>query len=101
MNATLPTLLANQTLQVHVAQFKTPFKRYHTVLFVNGAWVVARDVPSRNGAIHVVDRLIRPQGVGKHPESDDEFEPMSIRKEESETEWQDWAEWLPQWAEEN
>jgi hypothetical protein len=101
-NLTLPTLLEDHSLHVHVAQFHSilPHRRYTTVVFVNGQWVPAPDVPARNGAVHVVNRLIRPWGKGKHGHGHAEEEPWNDETSDD-GEWDDWEEWLPQWAAED
>lgn len=101
-NITLPTLLANHSLSVHVAQFHSvlPHKRYTTAVFVNGQWVVAPDVPARNGAIHVVKKLISPKGKKHGPPHSEEGEGL-WEHEEVDLDWEDWEEWLPQWAAED
>ncbi|KAJ3524304.1 hypothetical protein NM688_g8585 [Phlebia brevispora] len=119
LNATLPTLLSNHTLHVHVAQFHSILPRggYITKLFVNGQWVVAADVPTRNGAVHVVNSLIRPFHKGHHGHHGDHgyhfdeeawFEPSADEENFDDDvddgidhEWDDWEEWLPQWANED
>ncbi|KAI0688757.1 FAS1 domain-containing protein [Cytidiella melzeri] len=117
VNATLPTLGSNHTLHVHVAQFHSLIPhRYVTKLFVNHHWVPVPDVPTRNGAIHVVGKLIRPLGHGKHgkhtqgpPQKPDQYNGEaaqswdSVLSEESDMndDWEDWEEWLPQWANED
>ncbi|KAI0085408.1 FAS1 domain-containing protein [Irpex rosettiformis] len=120
VNATLPTLLgSNYSLNVHVAQFHSVFPHgYVTKVFVNGLPIVAADVPTRNGAIHVIDRLVKPIGHGKHKHGGDHdhdgrpppppegphthegpFDEFSD-DEEVDHAWDDWEEWLPQWANE-
>ena len=97
-NATLPTLLANHTLSVHVAQFRSvlPHRQYTTALFVNGQWVAAADVPARNGAVHVVRRLLRPARPPPPPGPEGE----EVYAAQAEHSWEDWEDWLLQWAEE-
>ncbi|GJE97068.1 FAS1 domain-containing protein [Phanerochaete sordida] len=102
VNGTLPTLLANHTLAVHVAQFHTvlPHKRYATVLAVNGHVAVRADVPARNGAVHVVSRLISPRKHDKHHDADFVFsEEEAVAQNDKD--WEEWEEWLPQWAAED
>lgn len=109
-NATLPSALTNHTLHVHVAQFKSllPKGGYITKVFVNGLWVAVPDVPSRNGAIHVVKRLIRPFRKGHHghkvserEENEAWFQMAMMNENERDNDWEDWEEWLPQWANED
>jgi hypothetical protein len=108
LNATLPTLLPNHTLHVHVAQFKSllPHGGYVTTARVNGRWVHLLDVPTRNGAVHVVKRLIRPfrKEHGPHDHIGEENADSmwaQNKREEEDHEWDDWEEWLPQWANED
>ncbi|KAF7971644.1 hypothetical protein HWV62_20684 [Athelia sp. TMB] len=97
-NTTLPTLLANHTLAVHVRKYKTRLPLPHhaldvytTLLFVNGQKVVVADVPARNGALHVLGRLVSP-----HPRHGE------VRAEGGVYDsWADWEEWLVDWAEAN
>lgn len=109
-NITLSTLLANHTLFVHVAQFHTilPHRKYATAVFVNGQLSIAPDVPARNGAVHVVDRLISPRRKhGHHGAPDyDEFDGehgdfWAERAEQDDKDWKEWEEWLPEWAAED
>ena len=110
-NITLPSALTNHTLHVHVAQFKSilPKGGFVTKVFVNGVWVSIPDVPARNGAIHVVKRLIRPFRKGHHPghklneveENEAWYQTAMMNENERDNEWDDWEEWLPQWANED
>lgn len=105
-NISLPTLAANHTLQVHAVQFRSFLPHgYVTKLFVNGQWVVAPDVPARNGAIHVIKRLIKPQWKGKprphHVHLQDEGQSWVTEGSDVDHEWDDWEEWLLDWANED
>ena len=88
-----------------VAQFHSilPHRQYTTAVFVNGQWVVAPDVPARNGVVHVVKKLISPKGkkhVPGHHAGEEEM--FWEQREEGEFDgWEDWEEWLPQWAAED
>lgn len=113
----MPTLLgSNYTLNLHVVQFHSILPHgYVTKVSVNGQPIVAADVPTRNGAIHVVKRLIKPLGHGKHGHGGHHSAPPShegaFMSEEPVDEfydddgvdhaWDDWEEWLPQWANED
>jgi hypothetical protein len=111
VNATLPTLLGsgtNHTLNVYVAQFRSILPHgYITKVFVNGQWVVAPDVPTRNGAIHVVKRLIKPRGHGKHGHgghghhTEGPVWADATLERKFDDDWNDWEEWLPQWVNED
>ncbi|KAL4065437.1 FAS1 domain-containing protein [Scleroderma yunnanense] len=99
-NITLPTLLTNHTLDVHIARYKSKLRlpgppRFFTRFKVNGREVVPFDFPARNGATHVVTTLLNPLKKHHchhrdHKDHDDE--------EVVDTAWEDWEEWLPQWA---
>ncbi|KAH9484198.1 Fasciclin-like arabinogalactan protein [Psilocybe cubensis] len=74
-NLTLDTLFVNHTLRTHISQHKINFpfpgpKRpsiIDTKVFVNHHPVVAADVVSLNGVVHVIDRLLDPRkGKGHH-----------------------------------
>ncbi|KAF8136142.1 FAS1 domain-containing protein [Boletus edulis] len=95
-NATLPTLLQDHHLRVHVARYKSKWPipgsaRYFTRFKVNGRRVGLYDIPARNGALHVLSTILDPrQGRDHYIDSGDD-----------EAAWDDWEEWLPQWAVEN
>ena len=103
---TAPTLLANHSLDVHVVQFahKLPFPgkhaHYETVAFVHGVKVGLADVPLRNGALHVIPKLLnpfkKPSGPPHPPEGEEPKGPFVVEVEEDE--WVGWQEWLPRWA---
>ncbi|EKM55776.1 uncharacterized protein PHACADRAFT_256644 [Phanerochaete carnosa HHB-10118-sp] len=104
-NITLPTLLPNHTLSVHVRQIHSilPHRGYTTLVFVNGIFAVS-DVPARNGAVHVVDRLISPRRHSSHGAlSDDgeDFDSWEKQVERDDQDWEEWEEWLPRWAAED
>ncbi|TBU28940.1 FAS1 domain-containing protein [Dichomitus squalens] len=116
-NATVPTLLEGHPLEVKVVQlaFKSPFGGEHhkhafykTVVVAHGQPVTVPDVPARNGAIHVVTRLLNPLKKPRHHHGH-EFEGDHLGfgpflREDLENddadEWAGWEEWLPRWAEE-
>lgn len=98
----LPSLLTNQTLHVHIAQFQFvipfpghEFRQYDTVVFVNGQKVLIPDLPTRNGALHVLKRVIHPLKHREPPETDDDV------FDNEDEDWDDWEEWLPAWANED
>ena len=79
---------------------------YATAVFVNGQVSIAPDVPARNGAVHVVDKLISPRRKPEHhgaPGFADENEPDFWAKsdEQNDKDWEEWEDWLPQWAAED
>ena len=113
---TVPTLLANHSLEVHVVQFARPHPApwhkepvYGTVMFVHGQPVGLVDLPTRNGAMHVIHRLLNPvkhAGKPHHPPKGGEPQPppppsMGPLEEDDASEWAGWEEWLPRWAAEN
>ncbi|KZP29961.1 FAS1 domain-containing protein [Athelia psychrophila] len=100
-NITLPTRLANHTVDVHVLKYKTrvplpghKFDVYTTRVFVNRQRVVVADVPARNGALHVVGSVLSP-----HPHHGKRVE--GLQGGEVYDSWADWEEWLVDWAEAN
>lgn len=97
-NLTLPTLLENHSLNVQVARYKVKIPlpgpaRYFTRFVVNGHDVGPYDIPARNGALHVITNLLDPRGHHKedHKHRGPEHESVDV-------DWEDWEEWLPQWA---
>lgn len=95
-NATLPTLLPEHHLRVHVARYKSNLpvpghSRYFTNFKVNGRHVGPFDIPARNGALHVLSTILDPRR-GRHHHADNGDNAAA---------WEDWEEWLPRWAMEN
>jgi len=103
----LPTALTNHSINAHVEKFNVtiPFpgpRKPHKVttkFTVNGHPVSLEDLVGLNGAIHVVPRLMDPRGHGPHhhlphPPSHDVYSDQEIT-------WEDWEDWLPQWAAKN
>jgi len=98
-NVSLPTLLKDRHLHVGIVQFEhrlplPPHKQvYVSKVFVNGQPVGIPDVVARNGAVHVIGRVINPV---KHHHGDhgghDEF------VDDPEEEWKGWEDWLVEWA---
>ncbi|KAH7906233.1 hypothetical protein BJ138DRAFT_1223351 [Hygrophoropsis aurantiaca] len=108
-NASLPTLLEDHSLHVEVLRFKSKLPipgppRYFTVLRVNGEEVGPFDIPARNGALHVISKLLDPR-----PPKDRDGHHDGHKHHGSHTkgyiqhvaDWEDWEDWLPQWAAEN
>ncbi|KAI8998915.1 FAS1 domain-containing protein [Trametes punicea] len=111
-NTTVPTLLANHSVEVVAVQFEDPIhvpgthKSYHTGTFAHGSLVRVSDVPARNGALHVVDRLLNPRRKLHYrpyhftaTEEGQDFKAF-FDQEDPEDEWEGWEEWLPRWADE-
>jgi len=100
---TLPTLLFNHTVQVHVTKYNftipfpgphKPLPRLVTKMTVNGRSVVFGDIPAQNGAVHVVDGILDPRGETGRSHHRHPRRPV----EEPSSGWEDWEDWLPQWA---
>lgn len=101
-NATLPTLLQDHYLRVHIARYKSGFPvpgfpRYFTSFRVNGHHVGPFDIPARNGALHVLSTILDPRKGRDHHHDGGDGE----TEDDNEAAWEDWEEWLPQWAMEN
>ncbi|KAI0637277.1 hypothetical protein C8Q77DRAFT_1155122 [Trametes polyzona] len=112
-NITIPTLFADHPVNVHVAQHEItfghgPFARtfYQTVTHAHGVPVVLSDIPTRNGVLHIVDRLLNPLRKPGHvppgAPPGDEHPPLfeSADSEDPEAEWEGWEDWLIRWADE-
>ncbi|KZT11453.1 uncharacterized protein LAESUDRAFT_809380 [Laetiporus sulphureus 93-53] len=101
-NITIPTLVSNHSMEVHVAQFEEKSHNpilhhpiFHTILIANGQKVKIADVPLRNGVVHVIDRLLNPMKHLREGNVD------AVRyEEEYGDDWLNWEEWLPAWANE-
>ena len=93
----LPTAYENHTIHVHVEKvnitipFPGPHKpsRTKTILAVNHRPAVFADVVGLNGAVHTIDTLLNPRG---HHVIDTEGQGKS---------WQNWEDWLLEWADVN
>ncbi|KAG1749135.1 uncharacterized protein EDB91DRAFT_835831 [Suillus paluster] len=95
-NLTVPTMLENHTLNVQVARYKSKIPlpgppRYFTRFLVNGRDVGPYDIPARNGALQVITGLLNPRGHHKGDHKHHGHQSMDL-------DWEDWEEWLPQWA---
>ncbi|KAF4603966.1 hypothetical protein EYR40_001141 [Pleurotus pulmonarius] len=102
-NLTVPTLFGNHTLDLTIVKYKLtvpfpgpdPHSLFIHRVFVNGQRAALTDIPSRNGAAHVLAKLINPHKDKPHGP------PKDIHKEhDEEDEWAGWEEWLPKWADE-
>lgn len=97
---TIPTALTNHSIHVEVEKFNftIPFPGPHkphrvlTKLSVNKHALFMFDLVGLNGAIHATDRLLDPRG--RHPHH---IKPNYDFVDEASL-WDDWEEWLPQWA---
>lgn len=65
-------------------------------LFVNHQIVEVADVISRNGAVHVISRVLSPRYRHKYGSAELGQAHMNVHDE-----WEDWEDWLLQWAAEN
>ncbi|KAL1947525.1 hypothetical protein VTO73DRAFT_13249 [Trametes versicolor] len=113
-NITVPTLNSNHSLNVHVVQFAHTIPIpghartfYQTVTFAHGTRVALSDIPTRNGVLHVVDKLFNPRHKGAHPHNlpgapkeGEEALRFGDFAGPEEDEWAGWEEWLPLWADE-
>ncbi|CAL1703927.1 unnamed protein product [Somion occarium] len=101
VNLTLPTLLANHTLYVNIAQYEwrlplPPHKStYHTKVVAHGVNVGFADGVARNGALHIIDRVLNPRKDNDHHHHDDKEKASGV------DEWDGWEDWLIKWADEN
>ncbi|KZS99281.1 FAS1 domain-containing protein [Sistotremastrum niveocremeum HHB9708] len=93
---TLPTLFTNHTVDFKVTQFKILPHLYETKLFAAGVYISNPDVVTRNGAVHIVKRLLNPLRNATHvpPHRGDK----SGCECEGPDEWKDWEKLLPAWA---
>ncbi|KAG6910898.1 hypothetical protein DXG01_006581 [Tephrocybe rancida] len=100
LDVSLLTALANHTLHAHVEKFKfsIPVPGPHnphkvtTKFTINGHHVVP-DIVGLNGAMHRVNSLLDPRGHTHHGHRASGTDTRGI--------WEDWEQWLPQWAAEN
>jgi hypothetical protein len=108
-NVTLPTLLPNHWLHVHVEKVKhrlpIPGHKkdiYTTKLFVNHQSIAVSDVPSRNGAVHIINKVLNPRRRHHRPHKPEQNKAGHDFVDQGDNnEWKDWEDWLLQWAEEN
>lgn len=104
-NVTLPTRLSNHTLDIHVAKFKYTIPVpghgkdvYTTKLFVNHQAIVFADVPARNGAFHVISKVLNPRPHSHKPKKPQGGKNLAHDDDGGDDEWEDWEDWLIQWA---
>ncbi|EIN07633.1 hypothetical protein PUNSTDRAFT_45170 [Punctularia strigosozonata HHB-11173 SS5] len=93
-----PSLLPNHTLSVNVTTFELKLPVGHAIrkitkINVNGVPLHVQDVPSRNGAVHIVDRLLHPFRTHSEPAV-----VVDVGDHHGEDIWGDWEDWLPLWA---
>ncbi|KAL5532950.1 hypothetical protein ACEPAF_4724 [Sanghuangporus sanghuang] len=111
-NLTLPTALEGHALNVLAVGFpiRLPGPKHPKEIgqlkevFVNGQKVSAYDGVALNGALHVIDKLVSPRRSKRRPHHDgipnDETASFSpAMEEEDRDDWQNWEEWLLEWAE--
>jgi hypothetical protein len=107
-NVTLavPSLLANRTHTVSVLKYeqvKRPLPypvpgAQRTRIVVNGVDVLVADVPARNGAVHVLGRLLNPMHGRRRHHHDYAVGTEEVEIDQDAIDWEEWEEWLPQWA---
>lgn len=100
-NFTLPTLLPNASIHVWAGTWKIELPVpipghgkptiYKRKLSVNHQPVIVEDGVARNGAIHVIGRLL-------HPLHHHGNKTITSAEEDEATSWENWEDWLPQWA---
>lgn len=76
-------------------------KSYTTEFFVNGQPVFFYDIPARNGAVHVIGKVLNPRAhsrQGSLSNHHDESRPGWV--DDAADDWEDWESWLPAWADE-
>jgi hypothetical protein len=108
---TLSTLLVNHTLDVVITKFKVKPpafpKLYPTTITAAGVIATLPDGIARNGAVHVVDRILNPIKHNKphHGHSaDPPYQPdatFTPNFDDVRAEWEDWENWLLEWATED
>ncbi|WVO18468.1 hypothetical protein L204_106185 [Cryptococcus depauperatus] len=91
----IETALPNATITVEIEKKKLlPIEGFvKTTIKVNGDYVKIIDVPARNGAFHVIDKLLVPP----HHCHDHGIQKQDIANDDA---WNNWEQWLPQWANE-
>ncbi|KJE05777.1 hypothetical protein I311_00503 [Cryptococcus gattii NT-10] len=92
----IETGLPNATLTIEIDKTKLfPVEgAVKTRIKVNGQTVQIIDVPSRNGAFHVISKLLIPPHKHHHHHRHDDKELSGDNS------WENWEQWLPQWANE-
>lgn len=108
VNLTLPTLLTNHSLHIHIAKYKLhlpipghPKDIYSSDIVVNHQRVAFADVVARNGAVHVINSVLNPRPHHHHPHKPEGNGGNEIYDEDENDSWNDWEDWLPRWAAEN
>ncbi|TYJ51766.1 hypothetical protein B9479_007638 [Cryptococcus floricola] len=90
------TGLPNATVEVEIEKVKVlPIEgATKTTIKVNGEQVEVIDVPARNGAVHVLSKLLVPphEHHGHHGHHDHD---QDLSAGDS---WENWEEWFPQWV---
>ena len=106
LNVSVPTLLANHSLNVHIIQFEhrsplPPHRSFFPTRVIVQGHPVLPDIVARNGAVHVVDRVLNPIKHHHHHKHHHDHDRGPDDGVAAKDEWEDWEEWLPKWAEEN
>ncbi|KAI0371796.1 hypothetical protein BV20DRAFT_965078 [Pilatotrama ljubarskyi] len=108
-NITTSTLLTNHSLNLYVVQVEhtvpIPAHRrtfYTTTTFAHGTPVSLADIPTRNGVLHVIDRILNPRKKSVWPLRPEDAEKAHVGQLDDQValdrDWEDWEEWVPLWA---
>lgn len=101
VNLTVPTLLENHTLSVHIARYnvtrplRVPGQSSQVIVnkvSVNGRVIPVTDIVAMNGALHVTGHLLDPRPI-RHKSVQQQWDEI-----DDDVYWEDWEDWLPQWA---
>ncbi|EGO21667.1 hypothetical protein SERLADRAFT_396828 [Serpula lacrymans var. lacrymans S7.9] len=92
----LPTFLEDHPIHVKIEKYKINIPipgppRFFTKFHVNGQHVGLSDLVARNGAVHVIGKLLVPR---RHKDRDGKPHPDAHEDKQ----WEDWEDWLPKWA---
>lgn len=105
VNLTLPTVLLNHTLSVQFMKHNIYYDEWglppwvYSSAIVNGHEVGLPDGMASNGAIHVVETLISPRPPPKESTpSEKGFQSGTESSEVVSDDWEEWEEWLFDWA---
>lgn len=92
----IETALPNATLAIEIDKTKLlPVEGAVTTrIKVNGELVQVIDVPARNGAFHIIPKLLVPPHKHHHHHHHDD------KQFTGDDSWENWEQWLPQWANE-
>lgn len=68
---------------------------------MNRQSVVVSDVVARNGAVHIINKVLNPRPPHHHPGKPKDNEVSEEIMDHNGNDWEDWEDWLLQWAEQN